>query len=84
MYYGNNSEEVYGRDKRYREIIPPEQLRLWYERYYQHGMSLKQIGRRVGVNPRYLSQRFREAGWPVTQHVDERVIGRNQRPADSD
>lgn len=74
MYYEGSGEEVYGRDKRYREAIPPEKLRAWYERYYQRGMSLTQIGRRVGVNPRYLSQLFREAGWPVTAHVHKRVI----------
>ena len=69
-----SNEQVYGRDRRYRETIPPEKLRHWYEQYYQRGMSLKQIGRRVGVNPRYISQLFHEAGWPVTSHVHERVI----------
>lgn len=67
-------EEVYGRDRRYREIIPEEQLRIWYKRYYQRGMSLKEIGRRVGVNPRHLSKLFKEAGFPVTLHVHERVL----------
>jgi hypothetical protein len=67
-------EDNYGRDKRYRKQIPPETLREWYERYYQRGMSLKQIGRRVGVSPRYLSELFRAKGWPVTLRVHERVI----------
>lgn len=68
------NEERHGRDRRYREPIPEEQLRIWYRRYYQHGLSLRQIGGLVGINPRYLSQLFRQAGWPVTQHVHERVI----------
>ncbi len=67
-------EEHYGRDKRYREVVPQEKLRSWYIRYYQRGMTLKEIGRRVGVNPRYLSKLFKEAGLPVTSHVEERVL----------
>lgn len=67
-------EEHYGRDRRYREEIPEEKLRTWYRRYYQRGMSLKQIGRRVGVNPRHLSKLFKEAGLPVTAHVEQRVL----------
>ena len=67
-------EEHYGRDKRYREVVPQEKLRTWYTRYYQRGMSLKEIGRRVGVNHRHLSQLFKEAGYPVTSHVEERIL----------
>ncbi|MFN2135967.1 MAG: hypothetical protein ACK2UK_08445 [Candidatus Promineifilaceae bacterium] len=64
----------YGRDRRYRKEISEEQLRTWYRRYYQHGMSLQEIGRRVGVNHRYLSKAFKAAGLPVSQHVHERVM----------
>lgn len=67
-------EENYGRDKRYREVVPQEKLHTWYKRYYQRGMSLKEIGRRVGVNHRYLSRLFKDAGLPVTSHVEERVL----------
>ena len=67
-------DDNYGRDKRYRAVIPQEKLRTWYRRYYQRGMSLKEIGRRVGVNHRYLSQMFKEAGLPVTPHIEERVL----------
>ena len=71
MYY---DDENYGRDKRYREVIPEEKLRTWYKRYYQRGMSLREIGRRVGVNHRHLSKLFKQAGFPVTSHVEERVL----------
>ena len=67
-------EENYGRDKRYREVVPQEKLHTWYKRYYKRGMSLKEIGRRVGVNHRYLSRLFKDAGLPVTSHVEERVL----------
>jgi AraC-like DNA-binding protein len=67
-------EENYGRDRRYREEISEEKLRGWYRRYYQRGMSLKAIGRRVGVNHRHLSKLFKNAGLPVSQHIHERVL----------
>ena len=67
-------EEHYGRDKRYREVVPQEKLHTWYKRYYQRGMSLKEIGRRVGVNHRYLSRLFKDAGLPVSSLVEERVL----------
>ncbi len=67
-------DENYGRDKRYRREISQEELRTWYQRYYQRGMSLKEVGRRVGVNPRHLSQLFKEAGWPVSLRIEERVL----------
>lgn len=67
-------EENYGRDRRLRQEIAEEQLRTWYRRYYQRGMSLREIGRRVGVSHRYLSQLFKEAGLPVTSKVHRRVL----------
>jgi transposase-like protein len=67
-------DENYGRDKRYRREISQEELRAWYQRYYQRGMSLKEVGRRVGVNPRHLSQLFKEAGLPVTLRIEDRVL----------
>ena len=67
-------EENYGRDQRLREVIEEEKLRAWYKRYYQRGMSLKDIGRRVGVHPRYLSRLFKEAGLPVTSRIEKRVL----------
>jgi transposase-like protein len=73
-------DENYGRDKRYRREISQEELRSWYQRYYQRGMSLKEVGRRVGVNPRHLSQLFKEAGWPVSLRIEERVLTPNSGP----
>jgi AraC-like DNA-binding protein len=67
-------EEKNGRDRRFREEIPHQKLRDWYRRYYQHGLSLQDIGRFVGVNPRVLSRLFKEAGLPVTSRVEDRVI----------
>ena len=71
-----HGKEKKGRDRRFREEIPEQKLRDWYTRYYQHGLSIQEIGRRVGVNPRVLSKLFKEAGLPVTQRVEDRVIGR--------
>ncbi len=62
------------RDRRFREEISDEQIRTWYQRYYQYGMSLRSIGRRVGVNERYLSKRFKALGLPVTRRVHEREM----------
>ena len=73
-------DENYGRDKRYRREISQEELRSWYQRYYQRGMSLKEVSRRVGVNPRHLSQLFKEAGWPVSLRIEERVLTPNSGP----
>ena len=67
-------DEEHGRDRRYREEIPEEKLRTWYRRYYQRGMSLEEIGRRLGINPRYLSQRFKELGLPVSRRLHERIM----------
>lgn len=67
-------DENNGRDRRYRREITEKELRTWYRRYYQSGLSLDQVGRRVGVSPRYLSQLFKEAGLPVSQRIEERVL----------
>jgi hypothetical protein len=67
-------DENYGRDRRYRREISQEELRTWYRRYYQRGMSLKEVGRRVGVNHRHLSRLFKEAGLPVTLRIEDRVL----------
>ena len=69
-----DAAEKNGRDRRFREKIPEQKLRDWYTRYYQHGLSLQAVGRQVGVNPRVLSRLFKEAGLPVSRHVEERVI----------
>jgi AraC-like DNA-binding protein len=67
-------EEKTRRDRRFREEIPDQKLRDWYKRYYQHGLSLEAIGRRVGVNPRVLSKLFKEAGLPVTAKLENRIL----------
>ncbi|MFL7837300.1 MAG: hypothetical protein ACK2T4_08745 [Candidatus Promineifilaceae bacterium] len=74
-----DDEEKKRRDRRFREKVPEQKLRDWYKRYYQHGLSLKAIGRLVGVNPRVLSKLFQEAGLPVSTKLDERILP-DERP----
>jgi len=70
------AEEPRPRDGRLRREISEKELQRWHRMFYQSGMSLEEVGRLVGVNPRYLSRCFRRAGLPV----DRDVYGRVWRP----
>ena len=70
------SDEQPRRDGRYRREISEKELRRWHRMFYQSGLSLRELGRLVGVNPRHLSRCFRRAGLPVSRRVD----GRYWRP----
>lgn len=60
------------RDGRFRREISQQELQRWHRMFYQSGLSLRQVGRLVDVNPRHLSRCFRQAGLPVARDVEAR------------